>query len=89
MRVGVVHILLEGFETPPPFSLGFQKYYRTKKDILVIDPISSQEYSEVTFPIFSPYPTIKKDVHFKKGSYILTSAKVVGVCASNTWYLIP
>ena len=77
MHVGVVHFLLERFENP------------TKKDILVIDPISSQEYSEVTFPIFSPYPTIKKDVHFKKGSYILTSAKVVGVCASNTWYLIP
>ncbi|KAG6621095.1 hypothetical protein I3842_Q040900 [Carya illinoinensis] len=47
-------------------NLSFQNYRPTKKNILVIGPVPGQKYSEVTFPILSPDPATKKDVHFLK-----------------------
>ncbi|KAL3618461.1 hypothetical protein CASFOL_033236 [Castilleja foliolosa] len=47
-------------------SLSFQSYGPNKKNILVIGPVPGQKYSEIAFPILSPDPTTKKDVHFLK-----------------------
>ncbi|KAJ6795726.1 cytochrome f [Iris pallida] len=76
LNVGVVLILPEGFELAPPDrispevkkmeNLSFQNYCPNKENILVIGPIPGQKYSEIIFPIFSPDPTTKKDVHFLK-----------------------
>lgn len=76
MNVGAVLILPEGFELAPPDrispeikekigNLSFQSY-RPTKNILVIGPVPGQKYSEITFPILSPDPATKKDVHFLK-----------------------
>ncbi|KAH0721356.1 hypothetical protein KY284_006386 [Solanum tuberosum] len=37
-----------------------------KKKILVVGPVPGKKYSEITFPILSPDPATKKDVHFEK-----------------------
>ncbi|MBA0755848.1 hypothetical protein Gogos_022340 [Gossypium gossypioides] len=77
LNVSVVLILPEGFELAPPdrFSpemkekksnLSFQNYRPTKKNILVIGPIPSKKYSEITFPILSLDPASNKDAHFLK-----------------------
>ncbi|CAN1173577.1 Cytochrome f [Linum perenne] len=77
LNVGAVLILPEGFELAPPDrispemkekigNLSFQSYRPNKKNILVIGPVPGQKYSEITFPILSPDPTINKDVHFLK-----------------------
>ncbi|KAJ0673843.1 putative DNA-directed RNA polymerase [Helianthus annuus] len=41
-------------------------YQRSNKNILVIGPVPGQKYSEITFPILSPDPATKKDIHFLK-----------------------
>nr|AYA54453.1 cytochrome f [Hylodesmum podocarpum subsp. podocarpum]QJQ78447.1 cytochrome f [Hylodesmum podocarpum] len=77
LNVGAVLILPEGFELAPPDrispeikekigNLSFQNYRPTKKNILVVGPVPGQKYNEITFPILSPDPTIKRDVHFLK-----------------------
>ncbi|MBE2321114.1 cytochrome f, partial [Solirubrobacter sp. CPCC 204708] len=77
LNVGAVLILPEGFELAPPDrispeikekigNLSFQSYRPTKKNILVIGPVPGQKYSEITFPILSPDPATKKEVHFLK-----------------------
>ncbi|KAB1202452.1 Apocytochrome f [Morella rubra] len=77
LNVGAVLILPDGFELAPPDrispeikekigNLSFQNYRPTKKNILVIGPVPGQKYSEVTFPILSPDPATKRDVHFLK-----------------------
>ncbi|GAV71575.1 Apocytochr_F_C domain-containing protein [Cephalotus follicularis] len=77
LNVGAVLILPEGFELAPPDrispemkekigNLSFQSYRPAKKNILVIGPVPGQKYSEITFPILSPDPATKKDVHFLK-----------------------
>ncbi|KAH0660125.1 hypothetical protein KY289_028873 [Solanum tuberosum] len=35
-------------------------------NILVVGPVPGKKYSEITFPILSPDPATKKDVHFEK-----------------------
>ncbi|KAL8209878.1 hypothetical protein R6Q57_006610 [Mikania cordata] len=68
---GVVLILPEGFELAPSdrisfeikekmSNLSFQSYRPNQKNILVIDLVSGQKYSEITFPILSPDPNIVK-----------------------------
>ena len=32
----------------------------------MVGPVPGKKYSEITFPILSPYPAIKRDVHFLK-----------------------
>ncbi|KAH1188378.1 Cytochrome f (chloroplast) [Glycine soja] len=77
LNVGAVLILPEGFELAPPDrispeikekigNLSFQNYRPTKKNILVVGPVPGQKYKEITFPILSPDPTTKRDVHFLK-----------------------
>ncbi|GFP86423.1 apocytochrome f [Phtheirospermum japonicum] len=77
LNVGAVLILPEGFELAPSDrispemkekigNLSFQSYRPNKKNILVIGPVPGQKYSEIAFPILSPDPTTKKDVHFLK-----------------------
>ncbi|KAM0954121.1 Cytochrome f [Dioscorea sansibarensis] len=77
LNVGAVLILPEGFELAPPDriypevkenmgNLSFQNYRPNKKIILVIGPALGQKYSEIVFPILSPDPATKKDIHFLK-----------------------
>nr|YP_010549006.1 cytochrome f [Sporobolus virginicus]UYL25244.1 cytochrome f [Sporobolus virginicus] len=77
LNVGAVLILPEGFELAPPDrispelkekigNLSFQSYRPNKKNILVIGPVPGKKYSEIVFPILSPDPATKKDVHFLK-----------------------
>nr|YP_010214615.1 cytochrome f [Loranthus tanakae]UBN08469.1 cytochrome f [Loranthus tanakae]UBN08535.1 cytochrome f [Loranthus tanakae] len=77
LNIGVVLILPEGFELAPPdrispemkeriVNLSFQSYRPTKKNIIVIGPVTGQKYSEISFPIISPDPSTNKDVHFLK-----------------------
>uniref|UniRef100_A0A251VEM7 Cytochrome f n=1 Tax=Helianthus annuus TaxID=4232 RepID=A0A251VEM7_HELAN len=77
LNVGAVLILPEGFELAPPDrispeikekmgNLSFQSYRPNQKNILVISPVPGQKYSEITFPILSPDPATKKDIHFLK-----------------------
>ncbi|KAK2349606.1 cytochrome f [Trifolium repens] len=77
LNVGAVLILPEGFELAPPDrispeikekigNLSFQSYRPTKKNILVVGPVPGKKYSEITFPILSPDPATKRDVHFLK-----------------------
>jgi len=77
LNVGAVLILPEGFELAPSDrispeikekvgNLSFQSYRPSQKNILVIGPVSGQKYSEITFPILSPDPATKKDIHFLK-----------------------
>ncbi|XP_021985149.1 cytochrome f [Helianthus annuus] len=77
LNVGAVLIFPEGFELAPPDrispeikekmgNLSFQSYRPNQKNILVIGPVPGQKYSEITFPILSPDPATKKDIHFLK-----------------------
>nr|YP_010474859.1 cytochrome f [Corydalis decumbens]UVH69146.1 cytochrome f [Corydalis decumbens] len=77
LNVGAVLILPEGFELAPLDrispemkeklgNLSFQSYRPTQQNILVIGPVPGQKYSEITFPILSPDPMTKKNVHFLK-----------------------
>jgi len=97
--VSAILILPEGFELAPLDrispkmkekigNLSFKSYRPNKKNIIVIGPIPGQKYSEITFPILSPYPTTKKYVHFLKyltyvggnrrgARFVLTEARVI------------
>ncbi|KAJ7971736.1 Cytochrome f [Quillaja saponaria] len=77
LNVGAVLILPKAFGLAPldPISpeikdkignLSFQNYRPTKNNILVVVPVPSQKYSEITFPILSLNPITKRDVHFLK-----------------------
>nr|QFV20040.1 cytochrome f [Taxillus thibetensis] len=77
LSIGAVLILPEGFELAPPdrispemkertVNLSFQSYRPSKKNILVMGPVTGQKYSEISFPIISPDPYTNKDVHFLK-----------------------
>ncbi|KAJ4731247.1 Cytochrome f [Rhynchospora pubera] len=76
LNVGAVLILPEGFELAPTDrispelkekigNLSFQSY-PNKKNIIVIGPVPGQKYREIVFPILSPDPSTKKDIHFLK-----------------------
>jgi len=47
-------------------NFSFKSYRPNKKKILVVGPVPGKKYSEITFPILSPDPATKKDVHFEK-----------------------
>nr|YP_009442341.1 cytochrome f [Taxillus chinensis]ATN95714.1 cytochrome f [Taxillus chinensis]WGC44227.1 cytochrome f [Taxillus chinensis] len=77
LSIGAVLILPEGFELAPPdrispemkertVNISFQSYRPSKKNILVMGPVTGQKYSEISFPILSPDPSTNKDVHFLK-----------------------
>nr|QIB72638.1 cytochrome f [Cyperus glomeratus]QIB72730.1 cytochrome f [Cyperus difformis]QIT06822.1 cytochrome f [Cyperus fuscus] len=78
LNVGAVLILPEGFELAPTDrispelnekvgNLSYQSYRPNRKgNILVIGPVPGKKYSEIVFPILSPDPSTKKDIHFLK-----------------------
>ncbi|KAI3847830.1 hypothetical protein MKW92_045934 [Papaver armeniacum] len=49
-----------------PYDMQLKQFIVPQKKNLVIGPVVGHKYSEITFPILSPDPTIKKDVHFLK-----------------------
>nr|YP_010291281.1 cytochrome f [Juncus himalensis]ULQ66944.1 cytochrome f [Juncus himalensis] len=77
LNVGAVLILPEGFQLAPTDrispelkeklgNLSFQNYRPNQKNILVIGPVPGKKYREIVFPILSPDPNTKRDVHFLK-----------------------
>ncbi|KAJ4731260.1 Cytochrome f [Rhynchospora pubera] len=60
LNVGAVLILPEGFELAPTDRIS------PEKNIIVIGPVPGQKYREIVFPILSPDPSTKKDIHFLK-----------------------
>nr|QWW93041.1 cytochrome f [Cyathodium smaragdinum] len=77
LNVGAVLILPEGFELAPSDrippglrkkigNLFFQPYSNDKKNILVIGPVSGQNYNEIIFPILSPDPAVDKEAYYLK-----------------------
>nr|YP_010692392.1 cytochrome f [Juncus validus]UZM11354.1 cytochrome f [Juncus validus] len=77
LNVGAVLILPEGFQLAPNDrispelkeklgNLSFQNYRPNQKNILVIGPVPGKKYREIVFPILSPDPNTKRDVHFLK-----------------------
>jgi apocytochrome f len=79
LNVGAVIVLPEGFKIAPEERLSeelkektkdvyFQPYSETKENIVLVGPISGDDYSEIVFPILSPDPETDKSVHFLKYS---------------------
>jgi apocytochrome f len=77
LNVGSVLILPEGFKLAPADRIPeemqkkvgkayFQPYSDDKQNILIIGPVPSKKYAEITFPILSPDPATDKDIHFFK-----------------------
>nr|YP_010291218.1 cytochrome f [Juncus gracilicaulis]ULQ66808.1 cytochrome f [Juncus gracilicaulis] len=77
LNVGAVLILPEGFQLAPTDrispelkeklgNLSFQNYRPNQKNILVIGPVPGKKYREIVFPILSPDPNTKRDIHFLK-----------------------
>lgn len=82
LNVGMVLILPEGFELAPADripeemkkkvgNLFYQPYSADKKNILVVGPVSGNQYSNMVVPILSPDPnTNKKISYFKYPIYL-------------------
>lgn len=79
LNVGAVVVLPEGFKIAPedriPEELKektkdiyYQPYSDTQENIVLVGPISGDEYPEITFPVLSPNPNTDKSVHFLKYS---------------------
>ncbi|CAN1212469.1 apocytochrome f [Tumidithrix helvetica PCC 7403] len=77
LNIGAVLVLPEGFKIAPedriPEELKektkdiyYQPYSDTKENIVLVGPISGDEYSEIVFPVLSPDPATDKSVHFLK-----------------------
>jgi apocytochrome f len=77
LNVGAVLMLPEGFKIAPedriPEELKektqdiyYQPYSEDKENIVIVGPISGDEYSEIVFPVLSPDPATDKSVHFLK-----------------------
>jgi apocytochrome f len=80
LNVGAVIVLPEGFTLAPADRLDeeqqealeamyIQPYSDEKPNILVVGPLSGDDYEELTFPILAPDPAENKAAHF--GKYIL------------------
>lgn len=77
LNIGAVLILPEGFKIAPEDRISeelqektkdiyYQPYSDTKENIVIVGPISGDEYSEIVFPVLSPDPATDKNVHFLK-----------------------
>jgi apocytochrome f len=77
LNIGAVLILPEGFKIAPEDRIPeemkektkdifYQPYSDTKENIVLVGPISGDEYSEIVFPVLSPDPAADKNVHFLK-----------------------
>jgi apocytochrome f len=80
LNVGAVVVLPEGFTMAPEdripedirdevSGMYIQPYSEDKPNILVVGPLSGDEYKELKFPILSPDPSEDKNVHF--GKYLI------------------
>jgi apocytochrome f len=79
LNVGAVLVLPEGFKIAPEERLSeelkektkdiyYQPYSDTQENIVLVGPISGDEYSEIVFPVLSPDPATDKNIHFLKYS---------------------
>jgi apocytochrome f len=79
LNVGAVLMLPEGFKIAPEDripaelkektqDLYYQPYSEDQENVVIVGPISGDEYSEIVFPVLSPDPATDKSVHFLKYS---------------------
>lgn len=79
LNVGAVVVLPEGFKIAPedriPEELKektgeiyYQPYSDTQENIVLVGPISGDDYNEIVFPVLAPDPAKDKNVHFLKYS---------------------
>ena len=77
LNVGAVLVLPEGFKIAPEDRLSeelkektkdiyYQPYSDTQENIVLVGPISGDDYSEIVFPVLSPDPAKDKNIHFLK-----------------------
>lgn len=77
LNIGAVLMLPEGFKIAPEDRLSeelkektkdiyYQPYSDTQENIVLVGPISGDDYSEIVFPVLSPDPSTDKSVHFLK-----------------------
>jgi apocytochrome f len=77
LNIGAVLMLPEGFKIAPedriPEELKektqdiyYQPYSDDLENVVIVGPISGDEYSEIVFPVLSPDPATDKSVHFLK-----------------------
>ncbi|NUN64269.1 apocytochrome f [Pseudanabaena biceps] len=77
LNVGAVLVLPEGFKIAPEDRLSeelkektqdiyYQPYSDDQENIVLVGPISGDDYPEITFPVLSPDPSKDKNVHFLK-----------------------
>jgi apocytochrome f len=82
LNVGAVVVLPEGFTMAPEdripeeireevSAMYIQPYSEEKPNILVVGPLSGDDYTELKFPILSPDPSENKAAHF--GKYIINA----------------
>jgi apocytochrome f len=80
LNVGAVVVLPEGFTMAPDdripedireevSGMYIQPYSEEKPNILVVGPLSGDDYQELKFPILSPDPSENKNTHF--GKYLI------------------
>lgn len=79
LNVGAVLMLPEGFKIAPEDRISeelkektkdiyYQPYSEDQENVVLVGPISGDEYSEIVFPVLSPDPATDKSVHFLKYS---------------------
>jgi apocytochrome f len=79
LNVGAVLMLPEGFKIAPEDRISaelkektqdlyYQPYSEDQENVIIVGPISGDEYSEIVFPVLSPDPATDKSVHFLKYS---------------------
>ena len=79
LNIGAVLVLPEGFKIAPEERLSeelkektkdiyYQPYSDDQENIVLVGPISGDEYSEIVFPVLSPDPATDKNIHFLKYS---------------------
>jgi apocytochrome f len=77
LNVGAVLMLPEGFKIAPEERIPpelkekvkdiyYQPYSDTQENIVLVGPLSGDEYSEIVFPVLSPDPNKDKNVKFLK-----------------------
>jgi len=77
LNVGAVLMLPDGFKIAPADRLSeelkektaglyFQSYTPDQENVIIIGPISGDQYEEIVFPVLSPDPKADKNIHFGK-----------------------
>lgn len=77
LNVGAVLMLPEGFKIAPQDRLSeelkektaglyFQSYAQDQENVVIIGPISGDQYEEIVFPVLAPDPKTDKNIHYGK-----------------------